>query len=88
MTIFSMNIRAVADRIAKRKAEKADLAEQLRLAQEYEDLKRQIYVQLTPKLCLDTSAYKLYDKAKDLAYSFMRCKYGSRFTGEKKGGAQ
>lgn len=88
MNIISMNIRAIADRIAKRKAEKADLADQLRMAQEYEDLKRQIYVQLTPKLCLDSSAYKLYDNAKDLAYSFMRCKYGSRFTGEKKGGAK
>lgn len=88
MTIFSMNIRAIADRIAKRKAKKADLAEQLRLAQEYEDLKRQIYVQLTPEEYAEFPAYKLYDKAKDLAYSFMRCKYGSRFTGEKKGGAK
>lgn len=33
MTIFSMNIRAIADRIAKRKAKKADLADQLRMAQ-------------------------------------------------------
>lgn len=87
MTIFSMNIRAIADRIAKRKAKKADLAEQLRLAQEYEDLKRQIYVQLTSEVCLDHPSYDLYNKAKHLAYSFMLCKYGSRFTGEK-GGAK
>jgi len=87
MTIFSMNIRAIVDRIAKRKAQKADLADQLRMAQEYEDLKRQIYVQLTPEVCLDHPSYDLYNKAKHLAYSFMRCKYGSRFTGEK-GGAK
>lgn len=87
MTIFSMNIRAIVDRIARRKAEKADLAEQLRMAQEYEDLKRQIYVQLTPDVCLDHPYYNLYFKAKHLAYSFMSIKYGSRFTGEK-GGAK
>lgn len=81
-----MNIRAIVDRIAKRKAEKADLADQLRMAQEYEDLKRQVYLQIISYTNPDFSA-EMYDEAKRHAYTFMRCKYGSRFTGEK-GGAK
>lgn len=87
MTIFNLNIRAIADRIAKRKAKKADLAEQLRMAQEYEDMKRQVYLQIIPYTNPDFSAERMYDEAKRHAYTFMRCKYGSRFSGEK-GGAK
>lgn len=83
-----MNIRAIADRIAKRKAgESLPCRPTPYGTQEYEDLKRQIYVQLTPDVCLDHPSYDLYNKAKHLAYHFMRIKYGSRFTGEK-GGAK
>ena len=87
MTIFNMNIRAIVDRIAKRKAEKADLADQLRMAQEYEDMKRQVYLQIIPYTNPDFSAERMYNEAKRHAYTFMRYKYGSRFTGEK-GGAK